>query len=246
MAGDNPWDTYVRRWTQSPETVFIEDRAATGDRATYLTTIGDEWGTKASVESVVAEFLLPFIGSDAVVLDLGCGGGRVARHLRPYVRTLVCADPSMAMLEVAGRLVPALKSSRVHTADTPTALPFGRAAFDLIFSFDVMVHFESRLIYRYMLACADLLRDGGRLMVHVATADTPVGLEHFRRSAVAGGSATAFGAFSYQSRTLVDAMGRMAGLCPLLCSLPLAGHFYCQRDFVAVFEKRLTPTAPQG
>ena len=99
MVALDPWDNYARDWLRSPDKVVIEDRSVkTDDRAAYLGTIGDEWGTKASVEAVVKDFLLPFAGADAAVLDLGCGGGRVARYLRPRVRALVGADPSMVML----------------------------------------------------------------------------------------------------------------------------------------------------
>ena len=235
----DPWDSYARAWMESPDKVVIEDPAAAhGDRQSYLGTVGDEWGTKASVAAVVREFLLPFVDRQSVVLDLGCGGGRVARHLKPHVRLLLGADPSMQMLRAAGRyLAPTTSTSLVRTSGSPAELPFCKSAFHLIYSFDVMVHFDARIIFRYMLSCRDLLRRGGRLVIHVATTDTAVGLHHFHRSALAGHMGGGFGAFAYLSRGLLDSMGRLAGLWPLLVSVPSAGHFYCQRDVIAVFER---------
>ena len=42
--------------------------------------LGEEWSDKESFEQVVIEFIKPFVSEKSKVLEIGIGGGRVAKR----------------------------------------------------------------------------------------------------------------------------------------------------------------------
>lgn len=60
---------------QLPEGTTVEDQ---------LEFLGDEWSDKASVLTVLDEYVFPFVSEDSIVAEIGSGGGAIRliwRHI---------------------------------------------------------------------------------------------------------------------------------------------------------------------
>jgi ubiquinone/menaquinone biosynthesis C-methylase UbiE len=99
------------------------------------------------------------------VLDVATGGGHTAAALAPFVARLVATDLLPEMLEQARRLFAEARIANVDAVCADAhALPFGRAAFDLVTCRCAPHHFGD-----LAQACAEIarvLRPGGRLYVN--------------------------------------------------------------------------------
>lgn len=58
-------------------------------------------GVQTAAKIIKGLNLLPYILSEFRVLDYGCGTGKVARALRPFVKHVVCFDPNGECLRAA-------------------------------------------------------------------------------------------------------------------------------------------------
>jgi SAM-dependent methyltransferase len=72
--------------------------------------------TKAYLEAEI-EFVLQKTSSSMAVLELGCGYGRVLRHLLPRARTVVGIDTSIQSLRTAAEFVGRTKPVRLAAMD---------------------------------------------------------------------------------------------------------------------------------
>jgi SAM-dependent methyltransferase len=90
-------------------------------------------------------------------LDLGCGEGRLARHLKALGHAVVGVDASAALVAAARDADPALE---VHLANA-AALPFDDAAFDLVVAFMSFQDLDD--LDETVREAARVLEPGGRL-----------------------------------------------------------------------------------
>lgn len=60
----------------------------------------------------IAASLTQYFGKDSVVLDFGCGIGRVAKYIAPHWKELWCADTSARMLKLASESLRGLENVR--------------------------------------------------------------------------------------------------------------------------------------
>src|SRR5262245_14296818 len=92
------------------------------------------------------------------ILDVGCGTGLLAEHLRPYARHLVGIDLSPRMLEKAR----ARGYDRLIVVELGSFLRSQSAAFDVVASSDTLVYFGD--LREVFAAARSALRAGGRLL----------------------------------------------------------------------------------
>ena len=153
------------------------------------------------------------------VLDIGCGTGLCASHLRPYAKHLVGVDLSEKMLEQAtkrnlyDKLVP---------AELTEYLEHSKAAYELIVSADTLVYFGP--LEAVAAAASASLRPGGHLIFTVESSaehEVPEGYTihpHGRYSHSEG----------YLRRVLGDAMLQVTDLQPVELRMeamkPVPGH----------------------
>ncbi len=195
--------------------------------------VGEEWGTPASVEQVLEQFVFPYVDADSVVGEIGVGGGRMARRVAPRVRTIVCMDISRGMLRKAREALAVADNARFIRLKTPSCPPELRMALDFVYAFDVFVHFDLHATWRYVQLMAEMLKPNGKALVHVPSLDTPLGWEMFSRQkgfSVAG--------LYWLSPEMVGILGRHAGLSVVADSkADRTGNGYPARDYIAVLEK---------
>ncbi|MET8049528.1 class I SAM-dependent methyltransferase [Streptosporangium sp. NPDC005286] len=103
------------------------------------------------------------LGPGDLAMDLGCGTGLYSRGLARHASTVVCADPSPAMLEqlpADERLIP-LHSGAEDLAEGRIAPPHD--GYDAILLKEVLHHVTDPP--RVLAGLARLLRPGGRMLV---------------------------------------------------------------------------------
>ena len=147
------WDSYSREW----EKRYAETYAKSGG------VLGEEWGPDQEAQAHVEEFLLPYVGSGARVLELGPGGGKYTRHLAQKFPDLVLADVSQEMLDRALRVCnPKPRTVLTNGVDL---LPLTDASFEAVFSFDVLIHVDPEELIRYLAEFNRILKPDGVLVM---------------------------------------------------------------------------------
>lgn len=120
------------------------------------------------------------------IIDLGCGTGLYSRELAKTAGTVICADPSQAMLDQmpeSPSLIPILASAQ-DIATGQAALPVRQA--DAIVMKEAVHHIPDGEREQTLHGLARLLRPGGRILVAMlpATISYPLfaaALERFQR-----------------------------------------------------------------
>ena len=109
----------------------------------------------------------------ARVLDLGCGGGRVARLVAEHVGALVCADISEVMLVEARRAL----TGRANVAFVRTRglelEGIADESFEVVYAHDVFVTFDPNPLLALLDEGRRVLRPGGSLVASFYTIDRP-------------------------------------------------------------------------
>jgi SAM-dependent methyltransferase len=112
----------------------------------------------------ILALLEPLREDRGLVLELGCGSGRLTRHLLDAGHRVVATDASPAMLALAGELLPDAEDVRLLTLpDEP--LPPADAVVSVGHVLNYLADLEA--FERALVAIADALRPGGILAIDV-------------------------------------------------------------------------------
>src|SRR5437763_5408458 len=107
------------------------------------------------------EALTPHLTADATVLELGCGGGRISRHVAPMVGELVCTDPSRAMVAEARENLAMFANVRVAATDGFALSEFTDGAFGIVFAQGVLGDLDPNQLLALLDEVRRVLRRGG-------------------------------------------------------------------------------------
>jgi ubiquinone/menaquinone biosynthesis C-methylase UbiE len=102
--------------------------------------------------------------SDATVLDIGCGIGRMERALAPHVGAIVGIDVSSGMIEEAHRRCGTLANVTFAQCNGRDLAGYRSASFDLVLAVDSFPYLHAaghEIVTRHLLDCARVLRPGG-------------------------------------------------------------------------------------
>ena len=128
--------------------------------------MGATWGGLDTFMSLVAKH----VSTSAVALELGCGGGRVTRHIRPLVGTLVAND-------VSERILAEARAATVDLAPIDFRVTYGlgddlRAEeFDAVIGHELLMQFDFDELLRYCSNIRRSMKPGGLLIASVYTFD---------------------------------------------------------------------------
>jgi len=112
-----------------------------------------------------AALVARFLRGDDVVLNIGCGVGRVEKYLAPRVRELCAVDVSGEMIRRASIRLAGLPNVRLREVGNREFLSaFEAGRFDLVFSFLVLQHLEREDAFLYLRDAHRVLKPGGRLL----------------------------------------------------------------------------------
>lgn len=108
-----------------------------------------------------ASRLLRFIDNSSVVLDVGCGIGRVMRFIAPYCREISGVDTSSLILRKARHELSSCRNCNFYRQDFKRFNAFPDDSFDLIYSFYVLQHMEKEDAYICLKRIQLLLKPKG-------------------------------------------------------------------------------------
>lgn len=148
------------------------------DAASGVTWAQEEWFTDP---------LLSHLSSEMSVLDVGCGGGRISRHIAPRVKRLTCVDSSAVLLREASENLAHLGNiDFVHT-DGYGFRPLRDGSFDVAYAQGVFSYLDPVAGLALLDETARALRPNGLSFINVFTIDRDVdgqaALEVARRDA---------------------------------------------------------------
>jgi SAM-dependent methyltransferase len=132
---------------------------------------GDQWGrvTDGAMAGVFAHLCDCLALAPGCVLEIGPGGGRWSREIAPRIpeaSRLILVDGTDAARDTLARQVRRPFDLIVSPDGNLSEIP--NSSVDLVFSFDVFVHFDNVLFLQYMREIYRIMRPGGRLMLHYA------------------------------------------------------------------------------
>ena len=151
-----PRSDYKRTWQHLS--------ATENDAKMFVASTTDE-GTFKRAAAYTRELLERFVGvhSTDVVLEIGCGVGRVAPELAPRVAEWIGTDISGNMVAHARRRLAALPNVRlIELADVGLA-EIPSASIDVVYCTVVFMHLYEWDRFKYIAEAHRVLKPGGRL-----------------------------------------------------------------------------------
>ena len=125
-----------------------------------------EWGdpdTVAPLKFIRDRYVLRYVNSDCVALEIGPGGGRWTRYLLPS-RKLYVVDYYQELLDELKKTY--CEPNMVFVKNNGTDFPeVEDASVDHIYSFGTFVHLDVDLIDRYLENMSRIMRPGGNIVI---------------------------------------------------------------------------------
>lgn len=162
-AAFQPRSTYGRS-----DYARVWDREAGTEDAAKNAVLGvlDE-GEFAASGQVTMQHLVDWVsvGPDDVVLEIGCGVGRVGAAVAPICRQWIGCDVSKNMLGHTSRRLAHLDNVRVEQISGHDLKNIPDASIDVVYSTIVFMHLDEWDRFSYVREGLRVLRPGGRMLV---------------------------------------------------------------------------------
>jgi SAM-dependent methyltransferase len=108
-----------------------------------------------------ASRLLKFVNRESIVLDVGCGIGRVMKFISPHCKEIHGVDTSALILRRAKKELNGLRNCFFYRAGFKKFGICPADSFDLIYSFFTLQHMEKEDAYLCLMRIRNLLKSGG-------------------------------------------------------------------------------------
>lgn len=133
-----------------------------------------------------AERVCKFVSPESVVLDFGCGSGRVARYVAPRCAELWAVDVSPRMLELIGERLDDATNLRFARCQDVAIPDVPSASIDVVYSFLVLQHLEREDAFLVLRELRRVLRPDGVAILTFPNLLADGYLEGFVRYALTG------------------------------------------------------------
>ncbi len=171
-----------------------------------------------------AHLVLPFVAERDVMLEIGCGIGRLLKWSAPHCRRTIGVDVSKEMLHRAKAHL-AGTGVELYRLKTDLVLPFAPRSIDFVLFYHVSEHLEREDTWKLLREIRRVLRPTGRALVAMALLDHPDNQHEFTKWARHGDPDDVRSRFYSESEATT--LLQMAGLHPQL-------RLYVPGEFVAV------------
>ena len=115
----------------------------------------------------ITEMLKEFVTPEDVVLDLGCGIGRIEKSLAKYCAEIHGVDISKRMVKLARKRLKGFGNVYIHKNNGRDLASFPDDKFDFVFSIDVLQHLEKEDSVFYLYEIHRVLKPRGKLYFNV-------------------------------------------------------------------------------
>jgi ubiquinone/menaquinone biosynthesis C-methylase UbiE len=112
-----------------------------------------------------ARIIAKYVNSNSVVLDLGCGVGRVAKYLAPYVKELHGVDISEKMIHYARKNCSKIRNIHFKVNNGRDLSLHKNSKFDFVYSLLMLQHLEKEDAFNYITEIYRVLRNGGLSLI---------------------------------------------------------------------------------
>lgn len=123
-----------------------------------------------SRENIYQKILKPYLNSDDIVLDYGCGPGLLARVTAPRVKKIYALDISSGAIACA-KIVNPVDNVEYLVADENGLNSIPDAGLDAVYSFAVIQHLTNEVFEMVLDNCSKKLRSNGHLILHIQLTD---------------------------------------------------------------------------
>lgn len=223
------WNTYASTWDR--QSIYLEKDP--NRREEHIHVLGDEWGTPTDLDEVFRDFFEENLSRETVAVEIGVGGGRIAKRVAPLVKTLWAFDIAPAMLAKARQALSGQDNVQLVQLED-TRLPdhlVGQV--DFIYSFDVFVHLDLHTLYRYLVDMARVIKPDGRILIHTSNLSATEGWNRFSSQ-----SAYSVAGHYFICPELLHILVEHAGLRLVKESQERADNFYYARDYVCLLARK--------
>ncbi|MFO0607819.1 MAG: class I SAM-dependent methyltransferase [Polyangiales bacterium] len=168
---------------------YWNDMAAESDasaRDAVLCGFRSERDFDAAGREDAEHLLLPFVKPTDVVLDVGCGLGRLLKWVAPACRRAIGLDVSKVMLAKARRRLAAAPNVTLAQIPLSLRLPVPDRGVDFAYFYHVSEHMDREDAYQILREIRRCLRPGGAALVQFSLIDHADNRREFVRWAVAG------------------------------------------------------------
>jgi SAM-dependent methyltransferase len=124
-------------------------------------------------ELELLEALEPWLHAEDVALELGCGAGRVSRHLAERVAHLICTDVSPTMVAEARRNLAGIENIEVSATDGFSLREYRDASFEVVLAAGVFGYIEIGPALAMFDEVRRVLGVGGVFAFNLALIDSP-------------------------------------------------------------------------
>lgn len=133
-----------------------------------------------------ANWLRKFVNAESVVLDVGCGIGRIEKYLAPHCGRMCGVDVSDEMVRSARRRTGGIPNVEFYRTSATDLSVFPDGTFDLAFSYLVLQHLEYEDAFRALREIARVLKPAGHAVLQFPSLAAPAYAAEFVRRAETG------------------------------------------------------------
>jgi len=133
-----------------------------------------------------AHLVLPFIDDHSVVVDIGCGIGRILTWVAPACSRAIGLDVSHQMLRRARANLRGLANVELRLVPPSLALPVADRSADFMYFYHVSEHLEREHCFAILREISRCLKSRGACLVGFSLLEYPANRREFVRWATAG------------------------------------------------------------
>ena len=165
-AASKPWDKQFLAWIAEAREKGIDPNDVADQ----------QW---SNPQAYLETYCYPYVKPEHVVLELGPGTGRTARHLIKRCAKLLLVDYSEAVCDWLQEYMKGRGEFEVHHAKNCTLPDIHDNSVNVVWADGVFEHIDLEDFYRYFKTCCRVLRPEGIMIINIDTLMTDDGIDWF-------------------------------------------------------------------